>query len=303
MMKPPRLSSLLACSAAFAVIALSAAPLAAQDAITEVEQALDPEVEGGQDIVVTGELGEMHSQAREQARDITPRGGSVAAPLARMQRPVCPGVFGAETRTAYEIIGRIRSNAERIGHEVIRGEPCTANVIVAFVDDPHDEFEQLRDADHYLADGLSFWDAKRVRETESPVLAWNVTTMRNRDGIASNGNPPTFASTAISRTELGVREDIDVSVVMIRRDAIEGLDTIAIADYVTMRALAQTLTPEGATELGTILELFNEDVEAPPFRLTAFDEAYLTSLYREQANAPSRVALRDVGRLMERGSE
>lgn len=296
----PRLPSLLAGCAALTLVA---APLSAQDAATPVEDTLDAQVEGGEDIVVSGELGEMHSQAREQARDITPRGGSVSAPLARMQRPVCPGVFGAETQTAYEIIGRIRSNAERIGHEVIRDEACTANVIVAFVDDPHDEFEQLRSANHYLADGLSYWDAKRVRETEGPVLAWNVTTMRSRDGIASSGNPPSFASTAISRTELGVREDIEMAVVMIRRDAIEGLDTIAIADYVTMRALAQTRPPEGATELGTILELFVEDVEAPPFRLTAFDEAYLTSLYRGQANAPRNLALRDIGQLMERRGE
>lgn len=284
-------------------LTLAASPLAAQQSASEIEETLDPTIEGGEDIVVSGDRGEMHAQAREQARDITRPDGSIAAPLARMQAPVCPGVFGAETQTAYQIIGRIRSNAERIGHEVIRGEPCTANVVVAFVDDPHDEFEQLRGARHYLAHGLDFWDAKRVRETEGPVLAWNVTTMRNRDGIASSGRPPTFQSTAISRTELGVREDIEISVVMIRRDAIAGMDTLAIADYVTMRALAQTEPPEGATELGTILELFDDSVEAPPFRLTAFDEAYLTSLYRQQANTPSRLALRDVGPLMERRGE
>ena len=276
-----------------------ASPLAAQDAVSQVEETLETEVEGGQDIIVSGERGEIHAQAREQAREITPPTGSVQAPLARMQDPVCPGVFGAETQTAYEIIGRIRSNTERVGHSVIRGEECAANVIVAFVDDPADEFEQLRDADHYTVRALDYWAAKRVREQEGPVRAWNVTATMSRDGIGSNGRPPTFQSTAISRLELGVREDIGISVVMIDRDAIAGMDTVAIADYVTMRALAQTRTPEGATRLGTILELFEPDVEAPPFRLTSFDEAYLTSLYSNQANTPSQIALRDVGRLME----
>ncbi|WP_120077817.1 hypothetical protein [Aurantiacibacter odishensis] len=275
-------------------------PLAAQDAASQVEETLDTQVEGGQDIIVSGERSEIHVQAREQVREITPRSGSVQAPLARMEEPVCPGVFGAETQTAYEIIGRIRSNTERIGHRVIRGEECAANVIVAFVDDPADEFEHLRDARHYTVSGLDFWDAKRVREQEGPVRAWNVSATMSRDGIGSNGRPPTFESTAISRLELGVREDIGISVVLIARDAIAGMDTVAIADYVTMRALAQTRVPEGATRLGTILELFEPDVEAPPFRLTSFDEAYLTSLYRAQANTPSQVALRDVGRLMER---
>lgn len=278
-------------------------PLAAQDAATPVEDALDPAIEGGEDIIVSGERAERHEQAREQAREITPRTGSLQAPLARLQAPVCPGVYGATTDAAYQIIGRIRSNAERIGHEAIRGEPCHANVIVAFVDDPHEYFEQLREADHETVRGLDYWAAKQVRQQEGRVLAWNVTATMSRDGISGFGQPPTFSSTAISRLELGVREDIGISVVLIPRSAIEGMDTIAIADYVTMRALAQTRAPEGATELGTILELFEEDVEAPPFRLTSFDEAYLTSLYRNQANTPSQLALRDVGRLMESQGE
>ncbi|WP_338243353.1 hypothetical protein [Aurantiacibacter hainanensis] len=285
--------------AATLAVSAIAAPVAAQDAVTPVEEALDPEIEGGQDIIVSGERAERHEQAREQARAITPRSGSVQAPLARLHAPVCPGVYGAATDTAYEIIGRIRSNAERIGHEAVRGEACHANVIVAFVDDPRDYFEQLREADHETVRGLDYWAAKQVRQQEGRVLAWNVTATISRDGISGFGQPPTFSSTAISRTELGVREDIGISVVLIPRSAIEGMDTIAIADYVTMRALAQTRVPEGATQLGTILELFEDDVEAPPFRLTSFDEAYLTSLYRQQANTPSHLALRDVGRLME----
>ena len=290
-------------TAAALATTLLAAPLAAQDAITQVEESLDPEIEGGEAIIVSGERGEIHSQAREQAREITPRTGSVAEPLARLHAPVCPGVFGAETATAYQIIGRIRSNAERIGHEVIRGEPCAANVIVAFVDNPHEYFEQMRDANHETVRGLDYWEAKRVREQQGRVLAWNVVATMTRDGISGFGQPPTFSSTAISRTELGVRQDIGVSVVLIPRDAIADMDTIAVADYVTMRALAQTRVPEGATQLGTILELFEPGVEAPPYRLTAFDEAYLRSLYRNQANTPSRLALRDVGNLMESGGD
>lgn len=277
-----------------------ATPALAQDGAMPAEHGPDPALAGGEDIVVLGERGEIHAQAREQALAITPRPGSHAAPLARMQAPVCPGVFGAELQAAYQIIGRIRTNAERIGHKVIRGEPCAANVIVAFVDDPQDEFEQLRDANHYTVRALDYWDAKRVREQHGPVMAWNVTATMSRDGISGFGQPPTFSSTAISRTELGVRNDIGISVVLIRRDAIADMDTIAVADYVTMRALAQTRVPDGATRLGTILELFEPGVEAPPYRLTAFDEAYLTSLYRDQANTPGRLALRDVGALMER---
>lgn len=290
---------------ALAALALTmgAAPLAAQDSAAEAEFELDPTLEGGQDIVVTGEREELEAQARDQALTITPRDLSHAAPLARMTRPVCPGIYGATEETAYEIIGRLRSNADRIGHSAVRGRACSPNVIVAFVDDPLAEFNDLRDNHHELVDGLDYWAAKRVREQDGDVLAWNVTIMKNRDGIGSDGRPPVFETTSSGRLELGVREDIEASVVMIRRDAIEGLDTIAIADYVTMRALARTEPTEGTTQLGTILELFDESVEAPPYRLTAFDEAYLTSLYRQDANTPSRLALRDVGALMVRRGE
>ena len=289
---------------------LFAMPAAAQEspsdslpqtrAETDQQDEPDRQVPAGEAIVVQGERGELHVEAREQARAITPRTASIASPLARMQRPVCPGVFGAEEASALQIISRIRRNAELVGLEALRGVPCDANVVIAFVDDPLAEFEQLRSAKHYLADGLDFGEAKRVREIEGPVLAWNVVTTRTRDGMLASGDPPVFASTAISRTELGVREDIEISVVMIQRDRVAGLDPVAIADYATMRALAKTDPPETATTFGTVLELFSDGVEAPPYELTAFDIAYLTSLYRSQANQPASLAMRDVGDLMER---
>ncbi len=276
--------------ALFAALA-GAVPAAAQDAAGP----------GDDTILVEGEREGRNREARDQAREITSRPGSVAAPLARFQRPICPGVFGASEESARLMIDRILHNAERVGLETVDGEGCTANIVVAFVDDPQDEFRQLRTANHYLADGLSFWDAKRVTEQEGPVLAWNVTITRTRDGqLPPRGKPPVYETTASGRTDLGVREDIEVSVVMVRRDAVGTMDAVTLADYATMRALAQTEPPHGDTAFGTVLTLFDEGAAAPD-RLTDFDLAYLTSLYRSAPNTPSRMALDDVGRLMERG--
>lgn len=279
------------CARSLLAVALvaGAAPATAQDA---------PDNQGN--IVVTGETEQPVDgrEVRSQARAITPRGSTIGQPLARFQQPICPGVWGMAPESAQLIIDRIYYNAEQIGLELNEKAGCDANVIVAFVADPHEEFTGLRTDDHALVSGLSYWEQKRVSETEGPVLVWNAVSTRTRDGQARSGNPPVFDSTSISRTNSGTRRDLELSMVMIASDAIANLDGVAVADYVTMRTLARTNPPRSDAAYGTILALF-DNPDGAPDRMSDFDMAYLRSLYAGRANVPASMALGGIDRLME----
>lgn len=276
---------------------LLAAPLAAQDAADNNAAANEGT------IVVTGqnEAPIDGGEVRSQARSITPRGSTIGQPLARFQQPICPGVWGLDAESAQLIIDRIYYNAEQIGLDLNEEAGCTANVLAVFVTDPHEEFAGLRTDDHSLVSGLSYWEQKRVSETEGPVLVWNAVSTRTRDGQARSGNPPVFDSTSISRTNSGTRRDLELSVVMIDSDTLGDMDGVAVADYVTMRTLARTNPPRGDAAYGTILALFDNPDDAPD-RMSDFDMAYLRSLYAGRANMPANMALGGIDRLMEGGA-
>ncbi len=256
-------------------------------------------------IVVTGEIERQvdEMEVRQQARAITERGNIIGAPLARFQQPVCPGVWGLEGASAQLVIDRIYYNAEAAGLELDEDAGCAANVIVAFVPDPHAEFDALRTSRHPLVEGLTFWERKRVSQVDGPVLAWNVVSTRTAYGQARSGRPPVYDGTDMSRLNSATRRDIESAVVLIDVDALGTIDAIAVADYATMRLLARTRPPrDDEPAYGTILSLFDNPVEAPG-RMTEFDRAYLASLYAGEDNRPGNMALRNVGDLMERGVE
>lgn len=277
-------------STAALVAALVAFPAAAQD--------------NDGDIVVEGERIDR-GDTNDQVRDITVREGNVGDPLARFQRPVCPGVWGLMPENAQLVIDRIYDNAERAGLEVDESENCAANVWVIFVDDPRQVFEQLRDDNDILVRNLSYYERNRVQEQEGPALVWNLTSTRNREGqLISTGNvrPDEIAVnpvTLMTRSNSAVRVDIDFSVVLIERSALAGRDAYAIADYATMRALARTEEPDRDGAFPSVLTLFEDGED----RLTDFDLAYLQDLYSSRATQPGRQGLGRVALLMERARE
>src|SRR5687768_18424713 len=56
-------------------------------------------------------------------------------PLARFEDPICPGVVGLKLEAAAEMVERIRANAAQFGRNLAPDGACTANLVVAFVDD------------------------------------------------------------------------------------------------------------------------------------------------------------------------
>src|SRR5690606_5441913 len=83
----------------------------------------------------------------------------------------------------------------------------------------------------------------------------------------------------------GTRRVITSSMVFFDRDALEGTTLRQLADYAAMRVFAQTRDARGDNAPHSILSLFDEGA-APPEGLTAFDRAFLTTLYESYPYTP-----------------
>lgn len=265
----------------FAAAALAALALP----VCAIAQDVDP----ADEIVIQGERADR-ADARSQAQDITPRSGGWGDPLPRFNDPVCPAVYGLTQQNAQDVIDRIYDNAERAGADVDDFADCRANLWVIIVDDPQETFRQLRRENNFLLRYLNSFQRDRAADERGPTVAWNVVSTRNQyGGVVSAGNTspfeiPTNETTAMSRTTSAVRLDIEYSVVLIERAALANFDAYAIADYVTMRALARTEEPEGGLNFASVMTLFEDG----PERLTDFDLAYLQELYASSATRPAR---------------
>ncbi len=256
------------------------------------------------EIVVQGEIQVDRADARDQARDITPNARTSMDPLARFQKPICPGVWGLSPENAQALIDRMYYNAEQAGVPVNVEENCPANIWVIFVDDPAETFAEMRDEQAFLVRDLGYWERERVEEQDGAAMSWNITTIRNRGGTEMQMNStaadlpgPVAENTIMSRTNAGIREDIEMSVVLFRRSRLAEADVLTVADYATMRALAKTEEPNEDLSFDSVFGAFGSAADVK--RISVFDRAYLRALYRSSPTRLSRLALSEIDALME----
>lgn len=286
---------------------LAIAPLFALVAIPAAAQ---------EEIIVEGQRIET-ADVRSIARDITVGSQATQIPLSRFQRPICPGVWGLTEANAQAVLDRIVANALAADVPVDPAPGCGANVWVIVVDDAAATFEQLHEDDSFMTRHLTRYQLRKVRDQQGSVRGWNLISTRNPDTgeplpdgfelagafqeAVNNGEPPPLNEVSqISRLELGIRTDIELSVLLVERAALADLDSHALADYATMRLLAYTEPPSEQGPVSTVLTLFSpEGGDVAPQRMTPFDQAYLRALYRSSPTRPARIAIGNITGLME----
>lgn len=276
------LSARLAWLATFAALSLPAAA-AAQD-----ERDSPPDESGA--IVVTGTQESVSvSQVQRQARDISVgNGGVLEAPLARFEDRLCPGVVGLEEDFAFALNARIRANADRLGIRLL-DDDCRPNFVIMFAEDGEAVFRQLMEESPEYFRFLDSGQKNDILEP-GPVHVWTNVEPRTLTGmpIAQVRNlaapPSTGSFGAHTRIYTTIRNDISSVMITFDRAAVAGMSLRQLADYATMRGLAQTRAPRD-TVMDSILSLFDSDT--PPVGMTEFDEAYLRSLYDGIPNLPA----------------
>jgi hypothetical protein len=276
---------------------LSAMLLGLGIAIWGALPALAQEAHTEEEIVVTGE------RLREIVRSFV--GEVAAAPgsedqLARWDRRICPGVIGMrDARQAQFIVDRLAQRAFQLGLEV-REPGCRADVVVFVTPDSERLARELGAEYRALVGYHSASNAvtaghealTEFMETPRPVRWWHVSQTVTRDGevLGESAGRPTaggFAGVEVvrqpdaGRLRRSTRQDFSRVIIVVDATRAAGLQLGALADYVSMVALAQLSPDADTSEVPSILNLF-ADLSAgrtPPAELTDWDMAYLRALY------------------------
>lgn len=287
----------------------------AQDEDQAEEQAEEQE-SNGNTIVVDGERIDT-ADVRRTARDITVGSQATQFPLARWQRPFCPGIWGLGEEAGQAVLDRIVANAIGAGVEVSEEPGCGANAWVIVTDNVGETFERLLEEDSFLTRHLTSYQRRKVRAQEGDARGWNLITDRNpetgariatgfemaaafADARVSGFPPPANQVSGMSRLSLGIRSDLELSVVLVERSAMADLDSTALGDYATMRLLAYVEPPSRDNPVSTVLTLFQPEIgDFAPREMTAFDMGYLRALYRSNPVRPARIAIGNISDAME----
>ncbi|GAA0268220.1 hypothetical protein GCM10009127_04980 [Alteraurantiacibacter aestuarii] len=260
-----------------------------------------PEVtENDDQIVVRG--GRPPNVTREdvhrQARDIADSGDQLDTPLARFEDRLCPGIIGLQEEYASMMIDRIRQNAVDLGVRVLP-DNCTPNMLVIFSTDSLATMQNMVDRNPYIFQYMQP-EERRALLQPAPVHVFANVELRTRDGMpvgrvrSLTEAPVVRAQMAHSRIYTPTRRDIASIMVIFDRDEVGGMSVMQLADYATMRGLAQTKPVDGLA-MRSILSLF-EPVGPYPESLTDFDRAYLRALYEWIPNLPAAAKLGNVNR-------
>lgn len=215
----------------------------------------------------------------------------VDAPLARFEDPICPGIVGLEVESAEMMVWRIRENLEAFGRRLAPPETCKANLLVMFVPSAQNMLESLRRTDAWLFSDMEPGKRERLFGETGPARVILRVVPRTRDGfvISRRENlvdvPQAPMWMAHSKIYSATRMDIVSAQVLIDRDAARGLTLFQLADYITFRALTDTLPQTDEARAASILSLFDGEADRP-LELTEFDRAYLGELYSGIPNIP-----------------
>lgn len=205
-------------------------------------------------------------------------------PLARMTEPLCIAASGLSAKVGAPIADRILGHAERLGIP-LGGDKCSPNVLVLFVENGASQVAWLADHRPGVFGDMSAHDVGALVRDKGPVHAWSLTAITSRDGdplVQLGGGLPTLRIPSVSRIRLSTKAHIAAALILIDRGAVEGKTINQIADYATMRLLAE-VRPRKGDGVSTILSLFNGDGAAPE-SLTPFDWGYLRGLYSGQGD-------------------
>lgn len=258
------------------------------------------------DIVVEGSRKQEEKKVQALARQVTGR-LDPKRPVPRFHRKMCLVVAGINDALVDSFAARIIENAEMATVPVHKSE-CKPNALVIFTDNSRTDLEQMRKKNRWMFGNIGPSALKRMLTSRDEAFAWQSTLPMGLNGMAfdvENRELPENRSTVDGGGRLSntIKIDVTGAVVVIDKNAIEGLTAVQLADYASLRLLAPTaeITETGEGMPGTIMTLFRDRATAPP-ELTPFDLAFLRGVYDIPPNAPSSTVYGQITRTMMRSS-
>ena len=238
-------------------------------------------------IVVTGDK-VSNDAIRTFVRDLTRARSN--AQLRRFEHSVCPLALGLPQEQRDVVENRIRLVANEVGISVANPK-CAPNLLLIVAADKPAVMEELRRHYVYVYGDVSGNRIRDLIRSPDPVAAWQIDGPPMTDGrdIPTDfGSGLTLNRTTArgSRITAAAYPQFSAAVVIVARDALAGLTTTQLADYVTLRALTGA-DPARLTKSGpsTILHA----IDAPegsevPITMTEWDLAFLRGYYDARRN-------------------
>jgi hypothetical protein len=238
--------------------------------------------------------------------------------LARWQTPVCPGVTGLPRQEGEVVLEHI-SDIARAAGVPLADEHCRPNLFVFVTSNP----EQLLRAMEKRNRAVTFVKATPLEVDEfiarpQPVKAWyNSYPLTPDYATPPLGSPSlqpcSFAqitgaslpalticdwgrSSRVTSTLVWAFSDVYVIVDSTRLHAVTSQQ---LGDYAGMLGLAELKSTARLGDAPTILQLFNGAPQSAPAGVTAWDQAYLKSLYTTEQKSKIQRALIAKGMMRE----
>ncbi len=250
---------------------------------------------GENTITVTGQKLEKQ-EAKRQARAFIGKTTTTSfSQYARRNRPVCPRAIGIDPSYAHLVETKIRTIAKAADINV-QGDRCTPNLFVLFTTDSNGLMTALRKAKPSLFDSVKISERPILYTDQLPVRWWHSTTFTGANGAekkVASQNTDSIETRGFNSSLIDTQFVINLagSIVVVDINKSTGYPLDSIAAYAAMVSFAEVKPEKSHSALPSILAMFG-DSKSPgdaPRDLTAFDYAYVTSLYEIPPNRAGNV--------------
>ncbi len=252
---------------------------------------------GESTITVTGQKLEKKEAKRQSRAFIGQTTTTSFSQYARRNRPVCPRVIGIDQSYAQIVEAKIRAIAKTADVKVEAAD-CAPNLFILFTRDGNGLMAALRKVKPSLFNSVNVRDRLALYADPVPVRWWHSTVLAQSDGGIAEGATSSQSIDGIetksfnsSLIDTNIVINLTGSVVVVDIGKAMGYPLDSIAAYAAMVSFSQ-LKPEKAHDaLPSILAMFGEGKNPgdAPIDLTAFDYAYVSSLYEIPPNRAGNV--------------
>ena len=283
--------------AAATAFALSAAVLG-QEPAAPSHAPPHPAAKGGPDTVTV----EAKRERKEVERQVNQFVFAVAVrslhdSLSRWNSPICPLVAGLPREQGEFVLARL-SQIAKSANAPLAGEHCKANFYVVVTPQPEELLKKWRARDRRMYDSRNgIGQLRTFLDTPRAVRVWYNVGFASSDGKPVTGdtiagalvgtplglsllmaNVPTNSISTGSRLTYSAVRSLSSVIVVVDANRVQELNFGQLADYVGMVGLAEIHQDADVGPVPTILRLFRPS-EDPPQGLSAWDQAFLGSLY------------------------
>lgn len=201
-----------------------------------------------------------------------------AGMVSRRGPKLCPVVSGAGKDVDRYVRSRLRQVAGDVGVS-FETKACYPNLMILFSREPEVMLDQARQRGKIRYDNVPVPRVDRFKANTRPVRWLSYTGEIPAFGdISSVDNGVATLRAQDSHIIQPVASQVNYSLVIVDARKTDGVEVGALADYLSLVALADIRADATQPDQASILNLFAEP--GGPKRLTASDRAYLRALYK-----------------------